>query len=301
MYPWGLVLGFSSRVQYSRASSRAREYCSIRNLFKGSPFPQKTGETVAEKAIVKKKKKKFVQIVAPELFGSKLLGECPILETPQIVGRGITVNFMTLTGDMKKQHVNIGFKVVDVKEGKAHTEIVSYSMIPSLLKRFVRKGREKISDSFMVQTKDNRFVRIKPMLITNSSCNQSVVTNLRVTSRKLIQNLAHTYTYQQLVEEIMYYKLQKYVRDQLHKTYPLKICEIREFVALTKAPLNFTFEAEDIAKIVAKSRGAKKNKPEKEKKGQKDEDEDFDEDEEPKEEAKTPSEDASVEESPEQE
>jgi ribosomal protein S3AE len=228
---------------------------------------------VAEKAVVKKKKKKFVPLLAPEQFGGKVLGECPVYETPSVMGRSITMNYMVLTGDMKKQHLNIQFKVRDIKDGKAMTEVVRYSMIPSLLKRFVRKGRVKIDDSFVVVTKDNRYVRLKPMLITNARTHSSVVTNLRVTAKKLMQNVIANYSYNQFVDEVLSYRLQKFIRDNLHKTYPLKICEIRDFHVLDKKPLNFSFEPTDIQRIIQDSRSAKKNKPEREKKGKKGEQE----------------------------
>lgn len=224
---------------------------------------------MAEKKLadkIKKKKKKWVSMHASGIFGGRLLCECPVYETPQIMGRAITVNFMTLAGDMKKQHINLTFKVTDINEGKGNCQLVRYYIIPSSLRRFVRKGREKIDDSFMAKTKDEKFVRIKPMLVTNSTTHESVVTNLRVTTRKILQNIVPTYTYEQLSEEIITYKLQKYLRDILHKTYPLKICEIRDFVLMEKAPIRFAFTPEDIADIIAKSRNAKKGKEDRKKK-----------------------------------
>jgi ribosomal protein S3AE len=209
-----------------------------------------------------------------------MLCECPVYETPQIMGRSITVNFMTLAGDMKKQHINLTFKVIDIKEGKGNCMLTRYYIIPSSLRRFVRKGREKIDDSFIVKTKDEKFVRIKPMLVTNSTTHESVVTNLRVTTRKILQNVIPTYTYDQLCEEVVTYKLQKYLRDILHKTYPLKICEIRDLDLMEKPPIRYSFTPEDIADIITKSRNAKKGKEDRKRK---DEEEKEEAEEEPKE------------------
>ncbi|MFH1915777.1 MAG: hypothetical protein ABIJ21_00795 [Nanoarchaeota archaeon] len=228
---------------------------------------------MAEKKIVqKKKKKKWIPLIAGEPFSGKQIGECPVYETPQLLGRMVTVNYMTLTGDMKKQHINLSFKVTDIKEGQAHAEITRYVIIPSSLRRFVRKGRNKIDDSFVVKTKDDKYVRIKPLLVTNSRTDKSVTTNLRVTTKKILQNVLSTYSFSQLVEEIITYKLQKYLRDILHKTYPLKTCEIRNFRLLDKAPLNFSFASQDIADIIQKSRTAKKGKGEEGKKEEESED-----------------------------
>jgi ribosomal protein S3AE len=213
-------------------------------------------EKTADKT--KKKKKKWVPLYTDDLFGGKMLGECPLYETQHAIGRAITANYMTISGDMKKQHINLAFKIVDMKEGRGTCALTGYYIIPSSLRRFIRKGREKITDSFIVKTKDEKFVRIKPLLITNSTTHSSVVTNLRVTTKKVLQNVISNYTYRQLCEEIISYKLQKYLRDILHKTYPLKVCEIRNCTLLEKPPLRYSFKAEDLNEIIMKSRTAKK-------------------------------------------
>ncbi|MBU1975848.1 MAG: hypothetical protein KKG59_05580 [Nanoarchaeota archaeon] len=208
----------------------------------------------------KRKKKQWITIVAPKLMNNIPLGECYTYDPQLIIGRTVTLNYMTLTGEARKQHLNVGFKTISVADGKAITEIMHYYIIPASLKRFVRKGREKVDDSFVIKTKDDRYVRIKPMLITNARTNKSVITNLRKTTKKLVQNVVSEYSYDKLVEEILTYKLQKYLRDCLHKVYPIKICEIRDFKALEKPPKKYEFVKEDISDIIAKSRSARKGK-----------------------------------------
>ena len=57
------------------------------------------------------KKKIWVQLVAPQSFNSQLIGEIPTTETKKLIGRVVTVNLMSLTGDMKKQNTNIKFLI----------------------------------------------------------------------------------------------------------------------------------------------------------------------------------------------
>ena len=226
-------------------------------------------KTIAPK--VKKRKKRWIPLVAPESLNSRPLGECFTFEPEMVKGRYVTLNYMTLTGEPKKQHINISFRVVDVKDGKAITQVVRYFIVPSSLRRFVRKGKEKVDNSFVAKTSDDKYVRIKPLLVTNSKTHRSVITNLRTTTQKLLQNVIVTYPYTRLIEEVITYKLQKYLRDNLHKIYPIKICEIRDMTLLEAKPKNFTFTKEDISEIIKKSRAASKNaevvkKPKKEEK-----------------------------------
>ena len=131
-------------------------------------------------AKVKEKKKKiWVKIIAPKEFGSKVIGETIQKEANKLIGRTLKVSLSNLTRDMKKQSVSLGFIIKNVNEGKAETELYKYYISPSHLKRLVRKAKEKVDDSFEVETSDKVKLKIKPFMLTRQKTSKANVALLR--------------------------------------------------------------------------------------------------------------------------
>ena len=127
----------------------------------------------------KVKKKKWFPIYSPKSFGEVLLGETYISESEELNGKYITSNLSTITRSMRKQSVNVQFKVTSVVEGKGQTETVGYSLINAAVKRLVRRGRDKISDSIVAKSSDDKLIRIKPMILTRSNAKGSMLSAVR--------------------------------------------------------------------------------------------------------------------------
>jgi small subunit ribosomal protein S3Ae len=180
-------------------------------------------------AAEKVRKKKWFPILAPKLFSEHVIGEIPLYEPESLAKRGLTVNMMNLTGDPKSQHINVKLRVNEVKEGKGLTEILGYEIMPSSIKRLVRRDRTKIDDSIVVITSDNKKVRIKPLLITNSVVDSSVSSSIRTRLRNNLARFVARLTYEKLVEEIIMYKLQKFLGNLACKITPIRTSEIRAF------------------------------------------------------------------------
>jgi small subunit ribosomal protein S3Ae len=183
------------------------------------------------KKVVKQKikKKKWFQVVAPELFRSKTIGEIPLYEAEQMQGRNIKINMMALTGNPRNQQTNVFLRVSEIKEGKGMTGIMGLEVMPSSIKRYVRKGRTKIADSIVIKTKDDKKVRIKPLIITKARINKPTSTNVRIRARNEMIKLAQKLTFEKLVEEIIHNKFQKHVYSNITKISPIKQVEIRAF------------------------------------------------------------------------
>jgi len=182
-------------------------------------------QTAAEKV----RKKKWFPVLAPKLFSERVIGEIPLYESGSMLNRGLTVNMMNLTGDPKSQHINVKVRINEVKEGKGMTEILGLEIMPSSVKRLVRRDRTKIDDSVVVQTSDKKKVRIKPLLITNSVVDASVTKSIRTKVRNNLARFVARLTYEQLVEEILSYKLQKFIGNLACKITPIRTSEIRAF------------------------------------------------------------------------
>ena len=182
-------------------------------------------------------KKHWVPVVAPALFKHEHLGDSFVLETETLAGRGISVNLMNLTGDMKKQNLSISFRITNVKEGKAHTRTTAIHMQPGSLKRLVRRGRTKIDDSFAITLKHGHVARIKPVVITKNVATNASATALRKRLREVLSGLSGDVSFETMVHDIVNFRLQRHLRDQLDSVLPVRSVDIRALELLPKYAL----------------------------------------------------------------
>ncbi len=179
------------------------------------------------KAGLKWKRKKWYVLQAPKFFNERPVGETMSLDEESLNGKMVNVNLMELTGDIKKQNTILKLKVIKVTGLTASTESVGFHMVPASIKRIVRRNRNRIDDSFTCKTSDGRIVRVKPLIITRDSTSRSVVSALRKNMRESIVRKIAKMKLEQLMNDLVTYKLQRTVRDELKRIYPLRSCEMR--------------------------------------------------------------------------
>lgn len=183
----------------------------------------------SESAAAQLKKKKWFKIVAPEMFDNMELGETLLEEVEHLMDRSITTNLMHLTRDLKKQNVNMKFKVVDIKDNAGHTKAVSYVMSPASVKRLVRAGRDRIDDSFVVTTSDGIHVRIKPMIVSKDNLNARQRTMMRKISQDTVLAFIEGNTYDAIIKAILDGALIKEIKAKVGKVAPVRNVDIRAF------------------------------------------------------------------------
>lgn len=176
---------------------------------------------------VKKRKKVWYQIVAPSIMNNEFLGETNVYDKDQIPGKSLKLNLSTVTNNMKKQNMDVSFKITTVVDNKAITTITGTALTNSFLKRLVRRGRDKIDDSFTVRTKDQKVLRIKPFITTMNRTSKSVNSKIRMEARKLIAAQVKNKGYEEFFNDIINLRIQKEIKDTLGKIYPLKSFDIR--------------------------------------------------------------------------
>lgn len=182
---------------------------------------------MAQEQVAKLKKKQWFPIVAPKQFDSVVLGETLVYEPQQMLGKTLSHSLMNLINDTKRQNISIHFKIVEIEGSNAKTSIVGYEIVPSSVKRFVRRASEKMDLSFSCETADNVLLRVKPLVITRSDVKGSIAAKMR---NNIVSYLARTIkkmTYEIFMSELISHKLQSEMRGFLNKIYPVKVCEIR--------------------------------------------------------------------------
>jgi ribosomal protein S3AE len=163
-------------------------------------------------------------------MGNLLLGESNVYEKEELVGKTLNLNLATITNDMKKQNIIVTFKVTGVADNKGQTQLVNYVLVPSYIKRLIRRSREKIDDSFLARTKDGKVVRVKPIAITNADTFNSIITKIRLGMKSLIKTALKERTYDEFVNDLISMKYQREMKEKLNKIYPLKYIDIRQIL-----------------------------------------------------------------------
>lgn len=176
----------------------------------------------------KKRKKLWYQIVAPKIMNNEFLGETNVYDKDQIPGKTLRLNLSTVTNNMKKQSMNVSFQVLTVVDNKAITTITGTALTNAFLKRLVRRGRDKVDDSFTVKTKDQKVVRIKPFITTMNRTSKAVNSKIRLAARKILAVQLKNKGYEEFFNDIINLRLQKEIKESLSKIYPIKSFDIRK-------------------------------------------------------------------------
>jgi ribosomal protein S3AE len=172
-------------------------------------------------------KKGWVPILAPKLFNEQWIGEIFIAEPAEAVGRMVTVSMTILTNDPQRQSINLGFKIIGKTNQGLTTELLSYHYSPSSTRRFVRRGRSKLDDSFTATTQDGKKLRIKPMLVTRGKAQGGVSAALLKAAREFFIVQLSKMKLEQFWNETVAHNIQRGLGDSLRKIYPLSAAEIR--------------------------------------------------------------------------
>ncbi|MBS3148035.1 hypothetical protein J4219_04070 [Candidatus Woesearchaeota archaeon] len=173
------------------------------------------------------KKKRWVAIIAPKLFNDQLLGESFVEEPANLVGRCVSVSLMVLTGDPQKQNVSVSFKIVGVQNDMVTTELTGYRLLPAAAKKMMRRKRNKIEDSFIVESADKKIIRIKPLIVTRGNTTGSVLATMQKLERAFIAKVISQSDIDTLIRDIVQKKLQSSLSQLLRRLYPVGACEIR--------------------------------------------------------------------------
>ncbi len=180
------------------------------------------------KAAVLIKKKSWLPIIAPGLFNNQPMGEMHIADDADPAKRIVTVSLMVLTGDPQRQNVHISFEVTKKENNQIFTRTVGYSIVPSAVRKMMRRAKERIDDSFVVKTKDGIATRIKPILITRGRTTSGALKEVRSQMRANIARSVGALLFVDFIRDLVAHKFQRQLQDSLRKIYPLQICELRD-------------------------------------------------------------------------
>ncbi len=189
---------------------------------------------MAVQTLTKKGRKKWYTIASTPHFKERSLGETLAYDAENLIGRVISVSMSNLIGNIRMQNVKISFKVKEVKDNTAITEVVSYEVSPSHVKRIVRPGRDRVDVSLLKKTKDGIQVRIKPLLLTRFNTHKSVKRDLKKKCEEFFDKVLKELDYDSLISSLINNRIHTEMKQFLNKTYPLGGVEIRAMKKIGK-------------------------------------------------------------------
>lgn len=178
--------------------------------------------------VKKKKQKSWYSIVAPKVFGEKVLSETPSVDSKNIVGRKINVTLSDLTGDFKHFHTIVTLKIKEVKDLKAYTEYNGQSLISDKIARMVSRWKSRIDAVEDIDTKDNHKLRIKSIVITRKRVNTTIKSDIRKKVFEETRNYCKEKDLESIVNDIFSNKMQRHIFQSAKNIYPLQSVEIRK-------------------------------------------------------------------------
>ena len=172
------------------------------------------------------KKKKWFTIFAPKLFDQKEIGETVAEKPETLENRVITVNARELTGNPKKQQVNLFFKVFNVQGLKAYTKLVGHEINPNFLKRIIRRRTSKMETSQIVNLRDNQKARVKTIVISFKKLPKIKETAVRKIMIEKIAYASKKKDFDDFVNEMIFGNIAGKIQNETKKIGIIKRVEV---------------------------------------------------------------------------
>ncbi|HII17408.1 TPA: hypothetical protein HA361_05840 [Candidatus Woesearchaeota archaeon] len=197
----------------------------------------------------KTKKKRWIPILTPASFRKQVIGDTLVSEGQDITGKPVKVNLNTLITESRSKNVSLTFTITHLEGSNAQTTITGYEVQSSSFRRFVRKGKARIDDSFTVISKDNKVVRVKPFLLVANTIPNRTTTDLRAKAAEVIIERLKKESYEQFILSLIRQDIQKELKSALKKIFPARVCEIRAALLEGDADEKAKLTAEKEAKM----------------------------------------------------
>ncbi|MEK6945932.1 MAG: hypothetical protein AABW63_04020 [Nanoarchaeota archaeon] len=168
---------------------------------------------------ITKKRKKFFDVEIPLLNTTTQLYA---FELKELDGRIINYD---LTRLLRGKNTLMQLKI-KVEGNEAKTIPREFKILPSFLRKMVRKGTNYVESSFSCECKDAT-IRIKPFLVTRRKVSRAVRNALRIKVKEDLIEYSKDKTAETMFRDILTGKLQKPLSLRLKKIYPLSLCEVR--------------------------------------------------------------------------
>jgi len=174
------------------------------------------------------KKKQWYEIISPNVFGNKVVGETITDEPKRLINRVIPVTGKELTGDIKKSYVTVKLKVNSITGDKANTVVNNYSVQRQYLQHFIRKGYSVIDIIADGKTEDNKNLRFKSLITIVGRVQTQKKKLIRKTFVSEIIKVINSSKLDNLIFLVIAGKVQHTLLKKVSKVFPIKLVEVKK-------------------------------------------------------------------------
>ncbi len=181
----------------------------------------------AKKVKDKWKSKSWYTILATDSFGKKEIGSSPAPSPADMIGRVSEASLSDITGDYKQSHVKLFFRVTKTEGDKAYTEFEGHEINQDYIRRMIRRRKTRIDLVVDAVTSDNKYIRIKPLVVVDRKVINNVETGIRNKIAEFLKAKAREQPISQFVVYMFSPQIYNDLYDQIKVIYPARKIEIR--------------------------------------------------------------------------
>lgn len=181
------------------------------------------------RVVDKWKKKKWYEVLSPEMFDKKQLGEIVAEDEKYLENRIIKKSLAELGVGATSQvamFTTLHFRVKDVKATTAETMLIGHQIEPSYIKTFARRGRTLIHQVVDEKTKDGKEVRAKIIAVTGSRVSENTKRNLRTALVEETRDAIKKSNLKEAMEDIIYGRLSAKIYNRLKQITKMRRVEV---------------------------------------------------------------------------
>jgi small subunit ribosomal protein S3Ae len=177
---------------------------------------------------MKGKPKKEFKIKLPKLFDEKIIGKTFADKPKKIIGRKLIIYAKDIWENTLKYYYKLCFRIDSIKENDAITSFVGHEVSRAFISKNVKKNSTRIDLYVKGNTKDNKVLVLKPIVITTRRVKTSVAKAIRNEMKKFLELYIKENSLDKIVKDIVSDDLQRDLRKTLNVIYPLSVVEIRK-------------------------------------------------------------------------
>lgn len=185
---------------------------------------------MAKKIVDKWKTKQWYQVIAPDLFDRKTIGELVASEPEKLLNRKVPVTLDFLTGSyaMPNPYTSVKLKVTDVKGTNCYTTFVGHELAFSYVSTLVRRRRSIIHHVIKGTTRDNAAIKVKMMVVAHNKVSRQTRTDIRNKVAELINQKVSSMTLDEFLKTLFFGKMNVEIYGILKKIAPIARVEVRK-------------------------------------------------------------------------
>ena len=173
-------------------------------------------------------RKQWYDIVTPEMFGKKVIGETLSADAKSLVGRTLNVSLVEISHEYQKFYIKLRLQVDHVESNKAHTTLVGHECLRERVYRMVQRHGRRVDVVQDVVTKDGKKVRVKTVFMLIQRVGKSTKDAARKMAKDMVDEATKNMTFEDLINNIIAGDIQHDIRKECSKIYPIGSIEIRK-------------------------------------------------------------------------